>query len=67
MRLKDKVILVTGSTTGIGEAIARLVLAEGGLAMLHGRNAERGQAGREVGERASFVEADLADPCRAAK
>lgn len=61
MRLKDKVILVTGSTTGIGEAIAKRVLAEGGFAMFQGRNAARGQAlVKEAGDRASFVEADLA-------
>ena len=29
MRVKNKVILVTGSTTGIGEAIARLAVREG--------------------------------------
>src|SRR3954468_5829352 len=63
MRLKDKVVLVTGSTTGIGEAIAKRVLAEGGFAMFQGRNAERGRAlVKEAGERARFVEADLADP-----
>jgi NAD(P)-dependent dehydrogenase (short-subunit alcohol dehydrogenase family) len=62
MRLKDKVVLVTGSTTGIGEAIAKRVLAEGGFVMYQGRNAERGQAlAKEGGERARFVEADLAD------
>src|SRR5215212_3516540 len=62
MRLRDKVILVTGSTTGIGEAIAKRVLTEGGLAMFHGRNAKRGRAlVKEYGERAHFVEADLAD------
>src|SRR3954451_13388385 len=63
MRLKDKVILVTGSTTGIGEAIAKRVLVEGGFAMFQGRNAERGRAlATEAGERARFVDADLADP-----
>lgn len=63
MRLQDKVILVTGSTTGIGEAIARRVLAEGGRVVIHGRDAERGQAlAAECGDRASFVNADLADP-----
>jgi NAD(P)-dependent dehydrogenase (short-subunit alcohol dehydrogenase family) len=63
MRLGDKVILVTGSTTGIGEAIGRRVVAEGGRVMFHGRNRERGRMlAMEVGERASFVEADLADP-----
>ena len=63
MRLKDKVVLVTGSTTGIGEAIAKRVLAEGGFAVFQGRNVERGRAlVKEAGERAQFVEADLADP-----
>ena len=36
MRLKDKVILVTGSATGIGEAIAKRVVSEGGLVVVHG-------------------------------
>ena len=44
MRLQDKVILVTGSTTGIGEAIARRVVAEGARVVIHGRDAERGRA-----------------------
>jgi NAD(P)-dependent dehydrogenase (short-subunit alcohol dehydrogenase family) len=68
MRLKDKVVLVTGSTTGIGEAIAKRVLAEGGLVMFHGRNAERGKAlVKEAGERARFLDADLADPAAPAQ
>ncbi len=62
MRLQDKVILVTGSTTGIGAAIARRVVAEGGCAVVQGRNAERGQAlVSELGDRAHLVIADLAD------
>ncbi len=66
MRLKDKVVLVTGSTTGIGEAIAKRVLTEGGFVMFQGRNAERGRAlAEEAGERAAFVEADLVDPAAA--
>src|SRR3954470_16288223 len=63
MRLKDKVVLVTGSTTGIGEAIAKRVLAEGGFVMFQGRNAQREEALiKEAGERAQFVEADLSHP-----
>ena len=36
MRLKDKVVIVTGSTSGIGEAIARRAVAEGARVLVHG-------------------------------
>lgn len=45
MRLKDKVIIVTGSTTGVGEAIARRCAAEGAKVLIHG---SRRQAGERV-------------------
>src|SRR3954467_2664639 len=66
MRLKDKVIIVTGSTTGIGEAIAKRVLAEGGRVIFHGRDANRGRAlVNEAAKDARFIEAGLADPSTA--
>ena len=43
MKLKDKAIIVTGSTTGIGEAIARRCVAEGAKVLVHGRNQTRGE------------------------
>jgi NAD(P)-dependent dehydrogenase (short-subunit alcohol dehydrogenase family) len=43
MRLKDKCIIVTGSTTGIGEAIARRCVAEGARVLLHGLERELGE------------------------
>ncbi|MFY0654496.1 MAG: SDR family oxidoreductase [Cyclobacteriaceae bacterium] len=36
MRLTDKVIIVTGSTTGIGKAIAKRCVAEGARVVVHG-------------------------------
>ena len=63
MRLQEKVILVTGSTTGIGEAIARRAVAEGARVVIHGRDAERGQAlADEWPAQAALALADLADP-----
>ncbi|MFN0129125.1 MAG: SDR family oxidoreductase [Verrucomicrobiales bacterium] len=61
MRLLDKVILVTGSSTGIGEAIARRCVAEGARILVHGLETD---LGRQVAAdlAAPFVEADLADP-----
>jgi NAD(P)-dependent dehydrogenase (short-subunit alcohol dehydrogenase family) len=40
MRLQDKVVLVTGSATGIGQAIAARVVAEGGRVVVHGLEAD---------------------------
>ena len=45
MRLKDKVIIVTGSTQGIGEAMARRFVAEGATVIMHGLERGLGRAG----------------------
>lgn len=42
MRLQNKVIIVTGSTTGIGKAIALRCVAEGARVVLHGLEADLG-------------------------
>lgn len=61
--LTDQVVLVTGSTTGIGEAIARHAASEGARVMIHGRDEERAQeVSGEIGRAAGFVVADLVDP-----
>ena len=63
MRLKDKVIIVTGSTTGIGEAIARRCVANGAAVLVHGRNQERGaQVVADLGAAAALHIDDMADP-----
>lgn len=49
MRLAGKVILVTGSATGIGEGIARRLASEGASLVIHGREEER-----ENGERVAL-------------
>lgn len=63
LRLKDKVILVTGSTTGIGEALVRLFAREGAKVMIHGRRTDAAQKlAAEIGENAAFVIGPLEDP-----
>lgn len=63
VRLKDKVILVTGSTTGIGEAMVRLFASEGAKIMIHGKTKEAApELAAEIGGEASFVVGDLEDP-----
>jgi NAD(P)-dependent dehydrogenase (short-subunit alcohol dehydrogenase family) len=68
MRLKDKVILITGSTTGIGEAMARRAVDEGARVLIHGRDAQRGQAVlAELSGRAALHVDDISDPAAPAR
>ncbi|MCA9211780.1 MAG: SDR family oxidoreductase [Planctomycetales bacterium] len=51
MRLQDKVIVITGSCTGIGKAIARRCVEEGGKVVVHGLQPELGaDLVQELGE-----------------
>jgi NAD(P)-dependent dehydrogenase (short-subunit alcohol dehydrogenase family) len=43
MRLEGKSIIVTGSTTGVGEAMARRFVAEGARVLVHGLERELGE------------------------
>jgi NAD(P)-dependent dehydrogenase (short-subunit alcohol dehydrogenase family) len=56
MRLKDKVIIVTGSTTGIGKAIALRCAAEGAFVVLHGLEKDWGNdVAEELGKNKSVL------------
>ena len=67
-RLAGKVIIVTGSTTGIGEAIARRCVAEGARVLIHGLERAAGEAVvASLGAAATLHLDDLADPAAAAR
>ena len=66
--LKNKVLLITGSTTGIGEASARLAVAQGAQVMLHGLEEELAQqVQRDLGDQVRYVIADLIEPANCVK
>ncbi len=57
------VAVITGGTSGIGLATAKLLVGQGGRAVVVGRDPQRGaQAQRELGENVRFVPADVGDP-----
>ncbi|MBI2738214.1 MAG: SDR family oxidoreductase [Rhodospirillales bacterium] len=61
-RLEGKVVLVSGGASGIGAATARLVVREGGKAVLADRDEAKGRAlAGELGSSALFVPLDVAD------
>jgi len=62
-RLKDKIILVTGSATGIGEGMARRFVREGARVMFHDRRDDAVAAHvLQLGENSSYVTGDLENP-----
>ncbi|MFI2743800.1 SDR family oxidoreductase [Zhouia sp. PK063] len=68
--LKDKVIIITGGTKGIGGAISRAIAYEGGIPVFIGRNATDGeklvQELKSDGLKSHFIQADLneKDACK---
>jgi len=72
MRLLNKVALITGGTSGIGEATALLFANEGAKVTITGRNEERGSEVTDPilkgGGQAIFIQTDVskADDCRRA-
>ena len=70
MRLENKIALITGGTSGIGEAVAILFAKEGAKVVITGRNEDRGKMVAaqitKSGNQAIFIRADVrnAADCR---
>lgn len=63
--MQEMVVLVTGSTGGLGREVARRLASDGAHVIVHGRNVERGEAlvdeiEAEGSGSARFIPADLA-------
>jgi len=59
-RLEDRTVLISGGASGIGAATARLIVREGGKAMLADRDEAKGRAlAAELGAAAAFVPLDV--------
>jgi len=66
MDITGKVALVTGGASGLGAATARMIVEEGGHAVIADLNDQAGHAlAKELGQHARFVHTDVTDPAQA--
>lgn len=65
LKIKNKVVIITGGTKGIGEAITREVANEKGIPVFIGRNKENGELLlnelENAGKKAHYIQVDLND------
>jgi NAD(P)-dependent dehydrogenase (short-subunit alcohol dehydrogenase family) len=62
-RLTDKVAIITGGTSGMGEATVRRFIEEGATVVFTGRSENRGaEIAAELGDRGFYIRADVSNP-----
>jgi len=66
INVKDKVVLITGGSTGIGYAAAKIFLKNGSKVVIAGRSDSAGKQAvsslREISENVEFIAADVSNP-----
>lgn len=64
--IRNKVVIITGGSKGIGEAIAKAVAEEEGIPVIAGRSRKEGEqlinGFQRQGRKAHFIEAELGEP-----
>src|SRR5262249_35090229 len=65
LRVEGKRALITGSSSGIGESIARALARQGAAVVVHGRNSKRAQRGAdEITQEGGHASGGLGDLAR---
>jgi NAD(P)-dependent dehydrogenase (short-subunit alcohol dehydrogenase family) len=60
MEIANKIAVITGAASGLGEATARAIVERGGKVMILDRDTEKGEkVAADLGENAGFVETDV--------
>lgn len=66
MRLQNKIAVITGASSGIGEAVAKMFAREGATVVCGSTNEEKGmkviEEIKNTGGQAEFVKTDVSDP-----
>ena len=62
MQIRDSAFIVTGAASGLGAAVARLLVQEGGRVLIADLNDDAGRAlAAEIGSAAAFLRTDVTD------
>ncbi|HWL73124.1 MAG TPA: SDR family NAD(P)-dependent oxidoreductase, partial [Burkholderiaceae bacterium] len=60
MQIKNNVFIVTGGASGLGEAVSRMIAANGGHLLIADVQADKGEAlARELGNNSRFIRCDV--------